>query len=52
VMDRCRTEVPPLAQAGNELEHLSACWLPHDRASREKLRRKVIGQPLSVSAEA
>ena len=52
VMDRCRVEMPPLAQAGTELEHRSACWLPHDRAAREGLRRKVIGQALPVSAEA
>ncbi len=52
VMDRCHTEVPLLAQAGTELGHLSACWLPHDRASRERLRRKVIGESLPVSAEA
>ena len=52
VMDRCRTEVPLLAQAGTELGHLSACWLPNDRASRERLRRKVIGESLPVSAEA
>jgi peptide/nickel transport system ATP-binding protein len=52
VMDRCRVEIPPLAQAGTELEHRSACWLPHDRAAREGLRRKVIGQALPVSAEA
>ena len=52
VMDRCRTEVPLLAQAGTELGHLSACWLPHDRANRERLRRKVIGESLPVSAEA
>jgi peptide/nickel transport system ATP-binding protein len=52
VMDRCRTEVPPLAQAGTELDHVSACWLPHDRANRERLRRKVIGESLPVSAEA
>ncbi len=52
VMDRCRTEVPLLAPAGAEPGHLSACWLPHDRANREKLRRKVIGLSLPVSAEA
>jgi peptide/nickel transport system ATP-binding protein len=52
VMDRCRTEVPLLAQAGTETDHLSACWLPHDRANRERLRRKVIGESLPVSAEA
>ena len=52
VMDRCRAEMPPLAQAGTELEHRSACWLPHDRAARETARRKVLGQSLSVTAEA
>ena len=31
VMDRCRIEMPPLAEAGSELGHRSACWLPHDR---------------------
>jgi peptide/nickel transport system ATP-binding protein len=52
VMDRCRTERPLLAQAGTELDHFSACWLPHDRANREKARQKTIGQSLPVSAEA
>jgi peptide/nickel transport system ATP-binding protein len=52
VMDRCRVELPPLAAAGTEPGHKSACWLPHDRSARESLRRKVIGQSLSVSAEA
>jgi peptide/nickel transport system ATP-binding protein len=49
VMDRCRVEVPPLAPAGTEEEHLSACWLPRDQAARAELRRK-IGQALPVSA--
>jgi peptide/nickel transport system ATP-binding protein len=52
VMDRCRTEVPPLAPAGADRNHLSACWLPRDRASRDALREKVIGQSLPISAEA
>jgi peptide/nickel transport system ATP-binding protein len=52
VMDRCRVEMPPLAAAGTEMGHKSACWLPHDRAAREGMRRKVLGQSLSVSAEA
>jgi peptide/nickel transport system ATP-binding protein len=52
VMDRCRTEVPPLAPAAGDQGHLSACWLPRDRASREGLREKVIGQSLPISAEA
>jgi peptide/nickel transport system ATP-binding protein len=52
VMDRCRTELPPLAVAGTEPGHLSACWLPRDQATRDELRRKVIGQSLAISAEA
>ncbi len=28
VMDRCRTEVPPLRQVGTVPGHRSACWLP------------------------
>jgi len=42
VMDRCRTEAPPLGPAGEDPGHLSACWLPHDEAAREVLRKKVL----------
>jgi len=52
VMDRCRAEVPPLAPAGEDTEHLSACWLPRDKATRDGLRRKVVGQILPAAAEA
>ena len=52
VMDRCRTDVPPLAPVGTDSGHLSACWLPHDQASRERLRRNVLGQAPSERAEA
>ena len=52
VMDRCRTEVPPLAAVGTDATHLSACWLPHDMAARNELRRKVVGEPLPAQAEA
>jgi peptide/nickel transport system ATP-binding protein len=51
VMDRCRTELPPLTVAGTAPGHLSACWLPRDQATREELRRKVIGQSLTLNAE-
>jgi oligopeptide/dipeptide ABC transporter ATP-binding protein len=51
VMDRCRIETPPLAPAGTEAGHLSACWLPRDQAAREELRRK-IGYALPASAGA
>jgi oligopeptide/dipeptide ABC transporter ATP-binding protein len=52
VMDRCRTETPRLAEVGGDPTHLSACWLPHDSAAREALRRKVVGQALAAPAEA
>jgi oligopeptide/dipeptide ABC transporter ATP-binding protein len=52
VMDRCLTEVPPLAAVGTNAAHLSACWLPHDMRARNELRRKVVGEPLPVQAEA
>jgi oligopeptide/dipeptide ABC transporter ATP-binding protein len=52
VMDRCRTELPPLAVAGTAPGHLSACWLPRDQPTRDELRRRVIGRSLAVSAEA
>jgi oligopeptide/dipeptide ABC transporter ATP-binding protein len=31
VMDRCRTEVPPLQKVAGGSGHVSACWLPPDR---------------------
>ncbi len=52
VMDRCRTEVPPLAAVGTDASHLSACWLPHDMAARNELRRKVVGEALPAQAGA
>ena len=52
VMDRCRTEVPPLATVGTDATHLSACWLPHDMAARNELRLKVVGEKLPARAEA
>jgi peptide/nickel transport system ATP-binding protein len=50
VMDRCRTEEPPLEAAGDEPGHLSACWLPHGSADRKELRRRVAHVELSGSA--
>jgi len=52
VMERCRTETPPLASVGDDATHLSACWLPHDVAARNELRRKVAGEPLPAQAES
>jgi hypothetical protein len=51
-MDRCRVDVPPLAPVGSDSGHLSACWLPHDKSGRERLRRKVLGPAQSERAEA
>jgi peptide/nickel transport system ATP-binding protein len=51
VMDRCREQIPPLEEAGDEAEHLSACWLPRNPALRQELRVKV-SQSQPVSAEA
>ena len=51
VMDLCRSEVPPLAPVGSG-DHLSACWLPHDRAARDALRLKVTGHSQRAGAEA
>ncbi len=51
VMDKCRAEQPPLAAAGNEPGHMSACWLPREPAARQELRRKVTQAP-PVSAQA
>jgi peptide/nickel transport system ATP-binding protein len=52
VFDRCRTEVPPLAPVGDDATHRSACWLPHDLAARDQVRRKVVGETLPAQAEA
>ena len=51
VMDRCRTQVPALGEVGSDPAHLSACFLPHDPAARDQLRRKVIGERLPTPAE-
>jgi hypothetical protein len=37
--------------AGEELDHLSRCWLPHNAAARQALRSK-LDKSLPVSAEA
>jgi peptide/nickel transport system ATP-binding protein len=50
VMDRCREETPPLASALFGAGHLSACWLPRDKAARDGLRRKVFGQVVGAEA--
>jgi peptide/nickel transport system ATP-binding protein len=52
VMDRCRTEVPPLGAVGSDSTHLSACWLPHDTSARAQLRHKVVGEALPAQAQS
>jgi oligopeptide/dipeptide ABC transporter ATP-binding protein len=46
VFDKCRTEVPSLDPVDGSLIHRSACWLPHSMAEREKIRIRVVGEPL------
>ncbi len=52
VFDRCRTDVPPLGEVADDPSHRSACWLPHDMAARDEVRRRVIGYSLPSPAEA
>ena len=53
VMDRCRTEEPPLAAAGEEPGHISACWLPHRGSERAELRRKLLeAEPAGTAPSA
>jgi oligopeptide/dipeptide ABC transporter ATP-binding protein len=47
---RCRSEVPPLMPVDGNPDHMSACWLPLDRTSREELRREVTGVELAQEA--
>jgi len=45
--DRCYREEPPLAPVGQEAVHTSSCWLPHDPAERELVRRRVLAQDVA-----
>jgi peptide/nickel transport system ATP-binding protein len=45
--DRCYREEPPLAPVGDQPEHASSCWLPHDPAEREQVRQRVLAQELA-----
>jgi hypothetical protein len=49
-MDRCRTDEPPLDPVGGEPKHMSACWLPHNTADRDAIRRRVAQVELAKSA--
>jgi len=39
--DACQTDVPDLSPVDGNPAHVSACWLSHDSAQRERLRRAV-----------
>jgi peptide/nickel transport system ATP-binding protein len=47
VMDRCRTEIPPLDPVEGGPAHASACWLPHGKAEREAERLRVTGEAVA-----
>jgi oligopeptide/dipeptide ABC transporter ATP-binding protein len=49
VMDKC-SEMPALDPVGGDPGHLSACWLPHNLADREDVRRRVAHVELAKSA--
>jgi peptide/nickel transport system ATP-binding protein len=51
VMDKC-AEMPALDPVGGDPKHLSACWLPHNQADREAVRRKVAHVELIKSGPA
>jgi oligopeptide/dipeptide ABC transporter ATP-binding protein len=46
--DRC-VEPPPLAPVAGNPAHMSACWLPPDRESREKMRHEAPVEMLASS---
>jgi peptide/nickel transport system ATP-binding protein len=48
VFDRCRVEVPPLAEVDGAADHLSACWLPHEAAERAAVRDQVVGATVAT----
>jgi oligopeptide/dipeptide ABC transporter ATP-binding protein len=47
VMERCRTEVPPLSPVDGDAGHTSSCWLPHTQAEREAIRLRVTGEAVA-----
>jgi peptide/nickel transport system ATP-binding protein len=52
VMTRCSTEIPPLAFVDDQQGHLSACWLNHNLAVRNSLRRQTAGPDLREAGKA
>jgi peptide/nickel transport system ATP-binding protein len=47
VMERCRTEVPPLDEVYDDPRHTSACWLPHTGEERAAIRDRSLGDPVT-----
>jgi peptide/nickel transport system ATP-binding protein len=47
VMERCRTEVPPLDKVYDDPRHTSACWLPHTGEERAAIRDRSLGDPVT-----
>ena len=45
--DRCFREEPPLTPVGESPEHKSSCWLSHDLAEREQIRRRAVAPELA-----
>jgi peptide/nickel transport system ATP-binding protein len=50
VMDICRTDDPPLRAVPGDGPHVSACWLPTDRAAREAARVELATRTLAGRA--
>jgi hypothetical protein len=46
-MDICRTDDPPLRAVPGDGPHVSACWLPTDRAAREAARVELATRTLA-----
>jgi peptide/nickel transport system ATP-binding protein len=42
VMDICLTDEPPLREVPADVPHVSACWLPTDRAERLRERERLV----------
>jgi peptide/nickel transport system ATP-binding protein len=51
VMDICRTEDPPLRVVPGGVGHVSACWLPTDRAEREAARAQLAERTALAAAQ-
>ncbi|MGH9123536.1 MAG: ABC transporter ATP-binding protein [Acidimicrobiales bacterium] len=50
VMDRCWREQPPLEVVGADPSHVSACWLPHNREERARVRAELAAEKVPGSS--